>query len=269
MTVNATVLHQLALGLNSAAFALQSQPAAGRNIVEALQHFKSWTSISWLDEPLRNDVGPLVRLFSPQEQHNQSRQGRDALKTSIINVLRTGLSVFQGPELEDDIGEIAAIAVKESIRLLWEAGTQLTIPGHLAEHVVNVIDGRSPGDDVLLYVDDMIILHRALIRGMTPLGYDEILVASNGAEGLKLAELNLDRLTAVVTDFNMPLMNGAELVRRLHQQRPDLPVLVITGRDENSITQDHRAWMVLKPILARQIAKHLRLMMILRQAYAG
>jgi DNA-binding NtrC family response regulator len=33
----------------------------------------------------------------------------------------------------------------------------------------------------------------------------------------------------VVTDMTMPGMSGLELVRALHADRPDLPVLVVTG----------------------------------------
>ena len=37
------------------------------------------------------------------------------------------------------------------------------------------------------------------------------------------------RVEAVVTDYMMPGMNGAEFAQKLARRQPDLPVLVVTG----------------------------------------
>src|SRR6476646_5114374 len=44
-----------------------------------------------------------------------------------------------------------------------------------------------------------------------------------------LAYARAHRIDVVVTDFQMPGMNGIELCAKLHEIDPDLPVLVITG----------------------------------------
>jgi CheY-like chemotaxis protein len=33
----------------------------------------------------------------------------------------------------------------------------------------------------------------------------------------------------LVTDFSMPMMNGLELARQVHEIRPDLPIILATG----------------------------------------
>ncbi len=83
--------------------------------------------------------------------------------------------------------------------------------------------------DVLI-VDDSAairkILHRVLRQADIPLG--EVYEASNGAEAL--ASLERNSVNLVLTDINMPEMDGLELLRRLRDSEAwkSLPVVVIT-----------------------------------------
>lgn len=46
----------------------------------------------------------------------------------------------------------------------------------------------------------------------------------------------------VVTDLSLPGRDGIDLVRELHDRRPELPVLVVTGHDEEAFARAaHRA----------------------------
>jgi CheY-like chemotaxis protein len=58
------------------------------------------------------------------------------------------------------------------------------------------------------------------------LGY-RVLTASRGSAGLELARL--PQVDAVVTDYEMPEMNGDEVVTTLKKMRPSLPVVLFTG----------------------------------------
>ena len=59
------------------------------------------------------------------------------------------------------------------------------------------------------------------------LGYD-VVQASDAARALEL--LGDGRaIDALVTDYLMPGMTGRELAERARRERPDLPVLLITG----------------------------------------
>jgi two-component system chemotaxis response regulator CheY len=67
----------------------------------------------------------------------------------------------------------------------------------------------------ILIVDDSSMM-RALIKRvvkMTEVPVDEILEAGDGAEALKLLEAHDVQL--LLTDINMPVMNGADLLRRV------------------------------------------------------
>jgi CheY-like chemotaxis protein len=59
--------------------------------------------------------------------------------------------------------------------------------------------------------------------------------AASGAEALdRLAGEMQPRLAAVLSDINMPGMDGLELLGEIKQRRPDLPVMMVTayGDDE-------------------------------------
>jgi CheY-like chemotaxis protein len=60
-------------------------------------------------------------------------------------------------------------------------------------------------------------------------------VAASGEEALdRLSEEIQPALVAVLSDINMPGMDGLELLGEIKQRRPDLPVMMVTayGDDE-------------------------------------
>ena len=59
-------------------------------------------------------------------------------------------------------------------------------------------------------------------------GHD-VLVAPDGADALDAARRMGDALDVLVTDLNMPRMDGEDLIRELRAERPGLPVVVVTG----------------------------------------
>ncbi|HEX4406800.1 MAG TPA: response regulator [Polyangia bacterium] len=84
----------------------------------------------------------------------------------------------------------------------------------------------APGNKVLV-VDDDPEWMEAITDFLTEEGYS-VDGAANGAvamEKLALAE----PILAVVTDVQMPVMDGNELLARLHARRPSLPVIVVTS----------------------------------------
>lgn len=82
----------------------------------------------------------------------------------------------------------------------------------------------SPGR--ILLVDDQPELRRLAYRRLTKAGYD-VVTAANGREASDLVRGgNFD---AVISDVRMPDMNGVELLRSLHAEDPDLPVLLVSG----------------------------------------
>ena len=84
-------------------------------------------------------------------------------------------------------------------------------------------------DKRVLVVDDEIhIVHVVAIK-LRNNGY-EVISADNGAEAFELAIR--DKPDIIVTDFQMPVMTGMELVTKLrqHEQTKDIPVIMLTAR---------------------------------------
>ncbi len=78
----------------------------------------------------------------------------------------------------------------------------------------------------ILFVDDHEVLARLTCQILDMQGYRAVF-ACNGAEALqKFAQ---ERFDLLVTDFRMDGMNGLELARKVRAQRPEVPVIIVTG----------------------------------------
>lgn len=87
--------------------------------------------------------------------------------------------------------------------------------------------------DRVLVVDDesdMVLLFRQQFRRELKDGRLEFDFAFSGAEALdKLSECFDRSPVLLVSDINMPGMNGLDLLLRIKADRPELPVLMITA----------------------------------------
>lgn len=78
----------------------------------------------------------------------------------------------------------------------------------------------------ILIVDDNVAIAEALQEALLQKGY-QAATAHNGYDGLrKLEEGDFD---AVISDVRMPEMDGIELLGRIKEQDPLLPVIILTG----------------------------------------
>ena len=109
---------------------------------------------------------------------------------------------------------------------------------------------------VVLVVDDDDAVREVTAGLLTDLGYDVVEAGSGGA-ALELIERH-DEISAVVLDFAMPGMNGADLARELRSRRPRVPILFATGyADAEALTgvEDHQ--IVHKPFVQAELARKL------------
>jgi len=84
------------------------------------------------------------------------------------------------------------------------------------------------GKKVLVVDDEIHIVHVVAIK-LRNNGY-EVISADNGAEAFELA--CEEKPDIIVTDFQMPVMSGLELVEKLRQrdETKDIPVIMLTAR---------------------------------------
>lgn len=90
----------------------------------------------------------------------------------------------------------------------------------------------------ILAVDDSEPM-RKLVRFVLGAEGHEVTTASNGAEAL--AYMQSDSFDLVVTDVNMPIMDGAELISQIRENHSELPILVLTTEREQQLHREGRA----------------------------
>jgi two-component system chemotaxis response regulator CheY len=80
-----------------------------------------------------------------------------------------------------------------------------------------------------LVVDDSVTMRRILSNVLKQLGYGESVQAGNGRDAL--LRLQTEQVDVVITDWQMPEMNGLDLIKALRKspKTSHLPILVVTG----------------------------------------
>ncbi len=82
----------------------------------------------------------------------------------------------------------------------------------------------------ILAVDDSPTMRRIIINTLKRAGYSDVTEASDGKDAL--AKLKVDQFNFVITDWNMPEMDGLQFVTTLRAtaEYKDMPVLMVTTR---------------------------------------
>lgn len=83
-----------------------------------------------------------------------------------------------------------------------------------------------------LIVDDSSVTRDILVRSLRTIGFEHVVEAADGQQALGLCASDTD---IVVTDWNMPGVDGLEFVRKLRRDPAyaGLPVLLVTSRSLN------------------------------------
>ncbi len=81
----------------------------------------------------------------------------------------------------------------------------------------------------LLVVDDSSTMRRIIKNTLARLGYKDILEGADGLEGWAALDAAPD-VGMLITDWNMPEMNGLELVKKVRadERFVDLPIIMVT-----------------------------------------
>ena len=82
---------------------------------------------------------------------------------------------------------------------------------------------------VLVVDDEIHIVHVVAIK-LRNNGY-EVITADNGAQALELAQI--ENPDIIVTDYQMPVMTGLELIKKLQEngETASIPVIMLTARN--------------------------------------
>jgi DNA-binding NarL/FixJ family response regulator len=88
----------------------------------------------------------------------------------------------------------------------------------------------------VLLADDHQLLRQAIRRALEDAGMTVVAEAGDGGEAVRMAtELQPD---VVVMDVSMPVLDGIEATRRIHDDYPELPIVIITMHGDEALRRD-------------------------------
>jgi YesN/AraC family two-component response regulator len=98
----------------------------------------------------------------------------------------------------------------------------------------------------VLYVEDEIIVRLSLCRFLRR-RFKEVVEAGNGKDGLELYKAL--RPDIVITDIEMPVMHGIEMIEKITAMDKNGPIIIVTtGYDDDKHKSDKACANLLKPL---------------------
>lgn len=143
------------------------------------------------------------------------------------------------------------------------ASFTIYLPVHRAEAGASVVAATPAkpkksqwGTGTILLVEDEDMVRAVAERALIRAGYS-VITASQGEEGLERFA-QMDKVDLILTDVVMPTMDGPSMVRTMRSQRPELPVLFMSGYAEEQLRQsidiDHVSFLP-KPFSIAQLTE--------------
>ncbi len=106
---------------------------------------------------------------------------------------------------------------------------------HRAEPPARANADRLAGPATVLLVDDDEAVRSVAAMMLEEQGF-EVVAAADGAEGVERFRNRADEIQVVILDLTMPGLSGEEAFREIRRIRPDVPVILTSGYNENDVT---------------------------------
>lgn len=92
----------------------------------------------------------------------------------------------------------------------------------------------------ILVVDDEASIRSLLVEDLRNLGFNnQIFEAEHGIDGIKIFQKNKEgqgAIALIISDINMPAMNGIDFLKEIRKESTEVPVLMLTTEgDRDSI----------------------------------
>lgn len=121
---------------------------------------------------------------------------------------------------------------------------------------------------VFLVVDDFEPMRKVTAGQLRSMGARVILTAANGAEAMNLLRNN--RVNMILSDWNMPVMSGLELLKlvRADKKLSQIPFIMITAEAERHRVDEAITWgvsdLLVKPYTANNLSIHIKKALTIR-----
>ncbi|MEA3289569.1 MAG: hybrid sensor histidine kinase/response regulator [Campylobacterota bacterium] len=84
----------------------------------------------------------------------------------------------------------------------------------------------------LLYVEDEVSL-KEITCGVLNRFFNKVYTKENGKEGLEFYKENKNKIDLIITDINMPKMNGIDMSEQIKLIDPSIPIIVTSAHNDN------------------------------------
>ena len=119
---------------------------------------------------------------------------------------------------------------------------------------------RGKGETILI-VDDEAPIRTITAQTLQAYGY-QVITASDGADAVAIYAQHRDEIAVVLTDMNMPVMDGRATIRALMKLNPAIKVIAASGLNANgSVSKVNEAnvkHFLTKPYSAETLLKTMR-----------
>jgi len=99
-----------------------------------------------------------------------------------------------------------------------------------------VVEDSWKAEGTVLLVDDEQMIRDVGLRMLERLGFS-VLTASDGVEAVDLYVEHREEIVCVLLDLTMPRMDGQERFRRLREFNGDVPIVLMSGFNEQEVRQ--------------------------------
>lgn len=84
----------------------------------------------------------------------------------------------------------------------------------------------------VLVVDDSGVMRKIIVRSLLAVGVNDVVEAADGQEAFNLFQA--EQFDLVLTDWNMPVRNGLELVTDIRSTGSKVPIMMVTTEAQKS-----------------------------------
>ncbi|MFQ5469158.1 MAG: response regulator [Gammaproteobacteria bacterium] len=164
-----------------------------------------------------------------------------------------GLSVVHGI-VHDTNGHIVLDSEREGARFLLYFPAHHDLPDNHLEEDETISGFQSGSGEHVLVVDDEPSLARFL-SDLLQSNHYRVTVENDSLQALNAFVENPDAYDLVVTDQTMPGLSGDEMIKKMFELRPDLPVILCTGFSE-TIDEDKAYKMGISGFFMKPVPSH-------------
>ncbi|MEZ6086779.1 MAG: response regulator [Pirellulaceae bacterium] len=84
----------------------------------------------------------------------------------------------------------------------------------------------------VLLVDDSGVMRKIILRALNAVGVTDVVEAADGVEALE--HFKAEEIDLVLSDWNMPNMNGLDLLKAIRATGSKVPLIMITTESEQA-----------------------------------